>query len=79
MTSIGPATDGILNAVKYSCKKGCETNRGSCKNIGKVCTELCNCEHNCENVATSGYIELDPSINDDSDDEDKKLKNFNKL
>jgi hypothetical protein len=72
MTSNGPAPDGILYAVKCSCKKGCETNRCSCKNNGKVCTKLCNCEHNYENVATFGYIELDPSINDDSDDEDKE-------
>jgi hypothetical protein len=35
-------------------------------------TELCNCEHNYENVATFGHIELDPPINDDSDYEDKE-------
>jgi hypothetical protein len=71
MTLNGPAPDGILNAVKCSCKKGCGTNRCSCKNNGKVCSELCNCDHNCENVATFGHIELDPSNNDDSDYDDK--------
>jgi hypothetical protein len=70
MTSNDPAPDRNLNAVKCSCKKGFVTNRCSCKKNGIVCTELCNCEHNCENVSTFGQIELYPSINGECDDED---------
>ena len=43
-----PAPDGILENVQCSCKKGCNSNRCSCRKANLQCTSLCKC-NSCSN------------------------------
>ena len=37
------ARDSIHSLVNCKCKKGCETNRCSCRKSGLKCTDVCKC------------------------------------
>ena len=59
---LAPAPDMIMAFINCFCKKGCKTNRCSCKNAQMSCSELCKCS-SCEN----GDLE---EICDDDNDND---------
>ena len=57
---MAPAPDMIMAFINCSCKKGCKTNRCSCKNAQMSCSELCKCS-SCENG------DLEDIYDDDND------------
>ena len=38
-----PASDGILENIECSCKKGCVSNHCACKKAKLSCTSVCKC------------------------------------
>ena len=56
MTVDLPAPSGLIELSMCSCKTSCETNRCSCRRNKLLCTDMCKCGDNCENVE-NGDIE----------------------
>jgi hypothetical protein len=72
MTEKLPVPEEIAHLIKCNCKKGCKTNKRSCKMKNFVCSEMCKGYETCENAASLLQVELDPSCG--SDDECKTMK-----
>ena len=66
-----PAPDSIMELVNCKCKKGCETNRCSCRKSGLKCTDVCKC-CDCKNgdgdqEATEEDLDMYEAISSESD------------
>lgn len=63
-TSLPPAPESLLSAIRCGCKSNCNNQRCTCKVAGLQCTSACK---NCDNKNCSNYISGEPD--DDSESE----------